>query len=443
MFSVHAFEDKMLVVAELVGNNKYLNAIKDAFTVFMPMLVVGSFGTLLKTFVSSTSTGLAQFVPVLAVLDPAFGALTFGTLSFMALPIIFMIAMNLSKYNGTPQYVTGVVAVAAYMCVVPTTVSVEGVEGVVKAIDQGIFGSQGLFIGMVMAIMSAQMLSALMRLEWLKIKMPPSVPSGIASSFNVMIPSGIALLAIAIFGCLFHLGMGFYFSEFIFEVLQAPLQAIYQSPVGLVAISIFCQLFWVLGIHGGLLTDPIRKPLQAAALAANVAAVNAGLDPTNPVTNGFSRAFVGPGGGGLVFSLVLALLIFSKRDDMRSIAKIGFIPAACAISEPVVFGLPLVMNPIFAIPFVLGSGVSSAIAMFFTSIGFLPCNVIDTPFGVPVILNAFIGHGWQGVVVQLICIAVGFLMYLPFVFVSNRQAEREAEAAAARQADAAEPALGD
>ena len=108
------------------------------------------------------------------------------------------------------------------------------------------------------------------------------------------------------------------------------------------------------------------------------------------------------------------------------IAKLGFGPAFFNISEPVVFGLPLVLNPTFAIPFIFNSGISCAIALFFTRIGFMPCNVVDVPFGVPLLLGPFIGHGWQGVVVQIICIAVATLVWIPFVLMANKEAAKEA-----------------
>ena len=104
------------------------------------------------------------------------------------------------------------------------------------------------------------------------------------------------------------------------------------------------------------------------------------------------------------------------------IGKLSFLPGLCGISEPIVFGLPLVLNPTFAIPFILNSGIGTGIAMFATKIGFLPCNTVDVPFGVPVILSAFISHGWQGVVVQVIILTVCIFTWAPFVLISNKQA---------------------
>lgn len=99
------------------------------------------------------------------------------------------------------------------------------------------------------------------------------------------------------------------------------------------------------------------------------------------MTYGFWLNFVVTGGAGITLSLIFAIFLFSKREDHRMIAKLSFLPGLCGISEPIVFGLPLVLNPTFAIPFIFNSGISTAIAMFATSIGFLPCNTVDVPFG--------------------------------------------------------------
>lgn len=174
-----------------------------------------------------------------------------------------------------------------------------------------------------------------------------------------------------------------------------------------------------------MIITPIRNPLIASAIAANIAAASAGQIPNQPITYGSLVSFIVVGGAGLVLSLVISLLIFSKRDDERAVAKLGFVPALFGISEPVVFGLPLVLNVTYAIPFILNGGIATGLLLFFTNIGFLPCNIVDVPFGFPVIVSAFVGHGWQGVVVQLIIIAVGALVYTPFVLMSNKQAKKE------------------
>lgn len=419
-------EDLLLDIAEKVDSNKYLTAIKNTFSAFMPFIIVGSFATLFKALISSTTTGLAQWIPILANLNDAFSAINFATMGIMTLPIVFLIAVNLAKANKVPEMITGVVALASYISVVPSvvTVTIDEATGTASAIPSTAVGAQGLFVGMIIAVLVTMLFSWLMKFEKIKIKMPASVPPAIATSFNTLIPIFVTVTITAVVGGIFRNVTGSYLNEWIYKVLQAPMEVVFQSPAGIIAIVIISQLFWFLGIHGGLVIQPIRNPLIAAAVAANIAAVEAGGVATQPITYGFWLNFIVTGGAGMILSLLIAIFIFSKREDHRMIAKLGILPSICGISEPVVFGLPLVLNPTFAIPFIFNSAISTGIALFFTNIGFLPCNTVDCPFGVPVILSAFIGHGWQGVVVQLICIAVATVVWIPFVLVSNKQAEK-------------------
>lgn len=420
-----AFEDTLMTIAEKVDGNKYLNSVKDSFTVFMPFVIVGSFATLFNSVLCSPQTGLAKWFPSLSSLSIAFTAMNFATLGIMSIPVIFLIAMNLAKANKIPEYITGVVAVTAYCAVIPevVTVTVNAATGKAAGVPASALGAQGLFVGMLLTVAVVELFTKLTTVKAIKISMPPSVPGGISTSFNTLIPILVTLVSVSIFGALFKLGTGSYLNEFVYKILQAPLEVIFQSPAGILAVVIFSQLFWFLGIHGGLVISPIRNPLIAAAVAANIAAVAAGEQATQAVTYGFWMNFVVPGGAGMIFSLIIAIFLCSTREDHRMIAKLGFGPGVFNISEPVVFGLPLVLNTRFAIPFIFNSAISCAIALFATKIGFMPCNTVDTPFGVPLLLGPFIGHGWQGVVVQIICIAVTVVTWIPFVLMANKQEE--------------------
>lgn len=119
-----------------------------------------------------------------------------------------------------------------------------------------------------------------------------------------------------------------------------------------------------------------------AAIAANTAALAAGTMPDSPFTMGFGTASL-LRWRGMTLCLIIAIFLCSKRDEEKAIAKLGFLPGICGISEPVVFGIPLVLNPIYAIPFAFGSGICVAIAMFATSIGFLPATPLTCPLVCP------------------------------------------------------------
>ena len=148
-------EDGLLLLAEKIDENKYLGSIKNGFTDFVPFIVVGSFGTLLNSLIANPKTGLAQWIPWLINLKPAFDVLNFATISCMTIPIVFLIAMHLAKANKIPQYTCGVLCVAAYLTVVPSTVTVklEELSGVASGLGTSSLGAQGLFVGMLMAVL--------------------------------------------------------------------------------------------------------------------------------------------------------------------------------------------------------------------------------------------------------------------------------------------------
>lgn len=261
------FEDGLSVVAEKVDSNKYLGSIKDAFTAYVPFIIAGSFGTLLTSLVSSTSTGLAQWVPWLANLGPAFSALSFCTISCMTLPIVYLIATQLARRNGTPEYATGVLCLAAYISMVPNAVTAtvtDAAENILEASAAGLpssaLGAQGLFIGMILTVIVCELFSALTKIERLKIHMPDSVPPAITSSFNTLIPIFLLLVLTSVCGALFELAIGSYINEWMYSVLQRPIEVLANTPAGVIFLALFSQLFWFLGIHGGLVIEPIRSP---------------------------------------------------------------------------------------------------------------------------------------------------------------------------------------
>ena len=421
-------QNVLLSISSKVETNKYLGSIKEAFTMFVPFIIVGSFGSMLNILVSGAN-GLAQWVPWLSNLSPAFTAINFVTISCMSLPIAFLIGYKLAEKENLPQLESGLIGLLSYLAVCPNTIStvVEGLKDpvVVNGLGAGVIGAQGLFVSMIMSMVAVKFFGLLTNIDAFKIKMPDSVPTGIARSFNILIPIFIIITAFSVGGCLFNTFTGNYLNVWIYNIIQLPLQALANTTGGILVLALVNQLFWFLGIHGGMVIEGVRGPLSAAGLAENISAVQAGGVATNILTRGFWTSFVVVGGGGITLSLLIAIFIFSKREDHKSIAKFSLIPGICGINEPVVFGLPLVLNPIFAIPFILNSVIAAFIAVVATNIGFLTCGVLDCPPGLPVFVTGFISYGIHGIIVQAIILIVKFIIWVPFVLMSNKQARLE------------------
>ena len=421
-------QNVLLSISPKVETNKYLGSIKEAFTMFVPFIIVGSFGSMLNILVSGAN-GLAQWVPWLSNLSPAFTAINFVTISCMSLPIAFLIGYKLAEKENLPQLESGLIGLLSYLAVCPNTIStvVEGLKDpvVVNGLGAGVIGAQGLFVSMIMSMVAVKFFGLLTNIDAIKIKMPDSVPTGIARSFNILTPIFIIITAFSVGGCLFNTFTGNYLNVWIYNIIQLPLQALANTTGGILVLALVNQLFWFLGIHGGMVIEGVRGPLSAAGLAENISAVQAGGVATNILTRGFWTSFVVVGGGGITLSLLIAIFIFSKREDHKSIAKFSLIPGICGINEPVVFGLPLVLNPIFAIPFILNSVIAAFIAVVATNIGFLTCGVLDCPPGLPVFVTGFISYGIHGIIVQAIILIVTFIIWVPFVLMSNKQAKLE------------------
>lgn len=421
-------QNVLLSISSKVETNKYLGSIKEAFTMFVPFIIVGSFGSMLNILVSGAN-GLAQWIPWLSNLSPAFTAINFVTISCMSLPIAFLIGYKLAEKENLPQLESGLIGLLSYLAVCPNTIStvVEGLKDpvVLNGLGAGVIGAQGLFVSMIMSMVAVKFFGLLTNIDAIKIKMPDSVPTGIARSFNILIPIFIIITAFSVGGCLFNTFTGNYLNVWIYNIIQLPLQALANTTGGILVLALVNQLFWFLGIHGGMVIEGVRGPLSAAGLAENTSAVQAGGVATNILTRGFWTSFVVVGGGGITLSLLIAIFIFSKREDHKSIAKFSLIPGICGINEPVVFGLPLVLNPIFAIPFILNSVIAAFIAVVATNIGFLTCGVLDCPPGLPVFVTGFISYGIHGIIVQAIILIVTFIIWVPFVLMSNKQAKLE------------------
>lgn len=419
-------QNVLLSISAKVESNKYLGSIKEAFTMFVPFIIVGSFGSMLNILVAGAN-GLAKWVPWLSKLSPAFTTINFVTISCMSLPIAFLIGYKLAEKEQVPQLESGLIGLLSYLAVCPNTIStvVEGLKDPVvsSGLGSGVIGAQGLFVSMIMSILAVKLFKVLTNIDAIKIKMPDSVPTGIARSFNILIPIFIIITVFSVAGCLFNAYTGNYINVWIYNIIQVPLQALANTTVGIVILSLVNQIFWFLGIHGGMVIEGVRGPLSAAGIAENISAVQAGGVATNILTRGFWTSFVVVGGGGITLSLLIAIFIFSKREDHKSIAKFSLIPGICGINEPVVFGLPLVLNPIFAIPFIINSAIAALIAIGATNIGFITCGILDCPPGLPVFITGFISYGFNGIIVQAIILAVTFVIWIPFVLLSNKQVE--------------------
>lgn len=411
-------EKLLLPIANFMNSNKYICAIRDAFTMMMPIIIVGSFALLFNIYICST-TGLAQFESLkwLSNYSKIFTTVNFACISCMALWTVFLVGYVLGDKEGQKPLICAIIAASCFMVM----------------LDQediaGNMGASALFLSFFVGIFSVTLFSKLMNFEKIKIKLPESVPPMIVNSFNALIPAWITLSVFGFISGTLYGATGMYINTIIYNVIQLPFNQVVGSQLGVSIIVILSQLLWWTGIHGHMAMNVIAKPVRAAALAANIAAVASGLVPKEFYTLAFVHLFINLGGGGIVISLALSILAFSKRQEYRDITKISMIPIICGISEPMVFGLPIMLNPTFLIPFILAPLITCNIGYYAITSGFLQASYVESIAGMPMFIQQFLAFSgqWQAILLTLVVIIVGCIIYTPFVLMSNKQVSKDIE----------------
>lgn len=427
--------NKVIAVLEkygsIIAQMTYISAIKDAFVDLMPLIITGSFATLINNVICSNKNGIAQFgnLGFLTEFSPIFSAINYATMNFLAIFLVYLIANQLALIRKAPARLSGLLALACYVVLIPTftTVTPEGGSAiqVANVVMQTYTNSQGMFLAIIVGLSSTELFIWLQKLKGLKIKMPESVPGGVSKSFEVLFPAMITALIFGIAGFLFTKCFGSNIPDTIYIILQKPLEAIMQHPAGVIVLAIICQLFWMIGLHGSQLIGVVRNSIGLAAIAANLTAFEAGTPMPNVFTYTFWNTYVTIGGCGNTIGLIVAIYLFSKREDHKAIAKLSTIPSIFGINEPMIFGMPIVLNPYMAIPFILAPMVTAAIGYVATAIGFAGAAMITVPFTVPPIINAYLTTAGSigAVITQIVCIIVSILIYIPFVKISNNKTD--------------------
>ncbi len=422
------FMEKLNMFAGKMSANIYISAIKNAFIANMPLLITGSFATLGSSVLCSTTSGLAQFsgFGFLEQFSTLFSTINYACINLLAFYICFLIGGTVGKAKGHNEMFSGMLALASYVIMIPTSVvtKVNDVDTVINnVISNTSSNAQGLFLSMIAGIVSIIIFDKLMNMDQLRIKMPDAVPPAVSSSFSSLIPTIGTLFIVSLFSFIFTKVTGMSFAEAIVVALQTPLLAVMQNPLGILFIVFITQVFWFIGLHGANITAAVREPLMILALTTNLELYNAGQHPTMIVAKPFWSMFCTIGGSGCTLGLLIAIYMVSKREDYKAVAKLSTAPAIFTINEPLIFGLPLVLNPIMMIPFILAPLVSASIGYFATYIGFAGAACVDVPWTTPVFINSYLATGGSigAVITQAICLVVCILIYLPFVKMANKE----------------------
>ncbi|EEZ7652275.1 PTS sugar transporter subunit IIC, partial [Escherichia coli] len=211
--------------------------------------------------------------------------------------------------------------------------------------------------------------------------------------------------------------------EIVTLMIQAPLQNILQGLSGVIGLLLTQNGLWWAGIHGASIMYPITETTLLVAIQENTAAFKAGLEIPHIVTKPFIDAFGFMGGGGQTIGLLIALWIAAKKSEHRAITRLATPGMLFNINEPIIFGLPIMFNPVLIVPFLFTPIISIVIAYAATAMDLINHTYVLVPWTTPPVISAFLATGgdWRAAVLSVFLISLSVIIYLPFVFAMNKQ----------------------
>lgn len=411
---IEFMEKHFIPIASKIGAQRHLIAIRDSFMVTMPMMILGALAVMInnlpipafQSFMNGIFGGKAW---------TGFGASVWnGTFGVLSVFIAFLVAYNLAHSYGKDPIATGTVSVASFFTLGAATSGMN---------------SSGLFVALIVGILTAEIFTRLVGNPKLVVKMPDGVPPAVAKAFASLFP---AMITISIFGLIAAIiaafGVKDMFAEF-YKLVQEPFMGLANTYGSALLIAFITPFLWFFGLHGANMIDPFMQTINAPAIEANVKAIQAGHAAPYIVNKPFIDSFVNMGGTGVTIGLIIAIyLVGRKNKALMVVNNLSAAPGVFNINEPLMFGLPLVLNPIMFIPFILTPMVCVTVAYFATKAGLVPAATVMPPWVTPPIIGGILAtKSLAGGVLAAVNVVISVLMYTPFVIMTNVQEQKKTQ----------------
>ncbi|MFK4567173.1 PTS sugar transporter subunit IIC [Enterococcus sp. UD-01] len=409
---VQWMEKYFMPKASVIAAQRHLVAIRDAFVVTMPLMILGALAVLINNLpIPGFADLMDKLFPKIVNDAPIWksfgGNIWNGTFAIFSVLIAFLVAYNLVKSYGKDGIAAGTVSVASFF-------AVGGLSGM---------DATGLFIALVIALISGEIFQRLVGNEKLVIKMPDGVPPAVAKSFAALLP---AMITISLFSLITSILFGFGIDNIVvsfYEAVQKPFMGLANSYPSALLLAFITPFLWFFGLHGANMVDPLMQTINVPAIDANIKALEAGKQIPYIVNKPFFDSFVNLGGTGATLGLLIAIFIVGRKNKpYKVITNLSLAPGLFNINEPVMFGLPIVLNPIMFIPFIITPMVLVTIAYVATATGLVPGATFMPPWVTPPIIGGFLAtKSIAGGVLAAVNLIVSVLIYLPFVKVATDQ----------------------
>lgn len=432
-FDIQKLQEPLLKVSAWVEGNTILQAIKNAFVRTIPFTVVGSFSNLIKMQIDALIKSQGIENAILSNISNLFGYLGNATLGIVAIIVVFSSAYsyavelkNKEKNERLNPIIATLLALSAYFVMVPNNVNyMDSKADIIEGFASSFFSYEGMFTALIVGMLAVALFSRFTRSKF-TIKMPGNVPQNVFDSFFSLIPISEVLLIFGILRIIIQ-SLGYVsLLQMISEVLIKPLLTVGTGLPAIIIVILLQQVLWFLGLHGFNIVWGVVSAFWLPVFLENVAkfAETQSFADISIAPNTMTNVYAMIGGSGATFGLIIAMLIFTKKGEKeREVAKLSLVPGCFGINEPVIFGLPIVLNPLMFIPWIIVPIVNAVIAYIVTSLGWVVPLVVLNSGNEPIFLSTWVLGAFHisPVILTLVLVVLDVLMYAPFVVLNQRQ----------------------
>lgn len=422
---IEKLEGWLSPLSNKLGNQRHLQAISNGMMMSLALIVVGSLFLIvanppINLDIVDMNTGNIFLKGMIAWKQWAvanYDAITIPytmTMGLIGLVTAFGVSYCLAESYHMKAAISGIISMCVFLMIAAPVQDGQ--------LSMSYLGSDGLFVALIVALISVE----ISRIVGQKVvfTFPESVPTAVTSFVNSLVPLAANILIIYGLDLILIAFSGKAIPELIMSVLTPAISGV-DNVWAYMGIFAFSNLLWLFGINGSSIIFPIVFTLGISNSGLNADLVNAGKAATHVMNLQMYRYAV-LGGGGNTLGLVI-LMCFSKVKHLKSMGRLSFIPGVCGINEPVIFGGPIVLNPILAIPFILMPCISIYLGYLVQTLGWVSCGYIVDPSFTPFFAQGFLSAlDIRNVIFMFVLLAISVAVYYPFFKVYEKSlAEKE------------------
>lgn len=422
-------EDYVLPIASRLGQVRWLVALRDAFISLMPITIAGSLAVLIKSLITAAKVHLGwntfafAMQPLVSISDLVWR----GTFSLYACFFALALGYQLAKNFEGNRLAAAIVSLSSFSLSIANyaEIRLHGESVVVKnAFDISQFSTAGLFTAILFGSIGFLIYYACYKARFM-LHLSTNMPHAEQAAFDSLLPAMVAIFSVGGINYLFQAVTHDYFGDWLLTTIQMPLVKWGQGFGTVLLVTLLVQVFWFFGINGLGVLSPILDSIWLTAQNGNITAATSGKVPPYVWVRGSFDVFAWFGGAGGTLMLIVAILAFSKRSDYRTIAKIALAPGIFNIGEPILLGLPVVLNPIYLIPFLLTPVVNVAFSYWVSVMGLVNPVQVAVPSIMPPIIGPFLAcnYDWRAIILSIVNMLIAFAIWSPFVIAADKIAD--------------------